>query len=849
MNADRSRKQEARDKEQEARSGWGLISRRLPFAIRHLRCAMCDLPFVIGHLSFVILLLWRPLFAGQSFFWGTPLLQFVPWQRMAATMWRAGYVPLWNPLAGCGAPLAANYQAAAFYPLNLLYLLLPAEVALSWTTALHLALAGWGMYRWGRAVGLEHLPATIGAFALSGSGFLVARVALFPSMAFTFPWLAVWLWRAEILVQRQRLRDGLWLGVALGLGLLAGHAQTAFYGVLLLVAYLVFRIVQGAGRTRMCRIGGSGGKEQESSLPGTSLPIYRIPGSRGQGAGSKTCSLFIVSLLIGLSLAAVQLLPTAELMLQSQRPAGVGYDFAMTYSMWPWRLITLAAPDFFGNPARGDYWGYATYWEDAAYVGVLPLLLAVQAVLGQKRREGRTVVRPEQGVGIVRFWAVCALVALVLALGKNTPVFPFLFRHVPGFNLFQAPARWLAVTTVALAALAALGAQGWSAGRHGRREPLGVVVGVALLIAGVAAARLIPGLRPTFGLATARLGGTLAVAGALGLLRRDAAWWRTAVVAFVALDLLLFGWPLVRTVDRALYGSSTETARFLASLGMTEKLRGEPAPARVYWPTDPAHPRSEYDAEYRVRFGYLTFNDFGPRDVAYWREMREALLPNAGMLDGVATANNFDPLLVGRYADLVEAVPAAPALLRIMGVTHVASDRPWPGGEPVYASPSATLYRLPEALGRAWVVPAARQVPASEMLSALADPAFDPAAQVLLQSPNPQSAIRNPQSAIRNPQSLTLQDTPNRVTIHAVLDAPGYLVLADTWYPGWQAAVDGEPVELLRANYSFRAVAMDAGDHVIEMSYHPMSVWLGLVLSLCTLILVIAMQSVRFWRG
>ena len=135
------------------------------------------------------------------------------------------------------------------------------------------------------------------------------------------------------------------------------------------------------------------------------------------------------------------------------------------------------------------------------------------------------------------------------------------------------------------------------------------------------------------------------------------------------------------------------------------------------------------------------------------------------------------------------------------------------------------------------------------MLSALADPAFDPTAEVLLQSSNPQSAIRNPQSAIRNPQSLTLQDTPNRVTIHAVLDAPGYLVLADTWYPGWQAAVDGEPVELLRANYSFRAVAMDAGDHVIEMSYHPMSVWLGLVLSLCTLILVIAMQSVRFWRG
>jgi hypothetical protein len=829
MNADERRRTQMNadgDRKQEAKGGFAICDL--------LICRFADLRFAICHLLFVIFLLWRPLFAGQSFFWGTPLLQFVPWQRMAATMWRAGYVPLWNPLAGCGAPLAANYQAAAFYPLNLLYLLLPAEVALSWTTVLHLALAGWGMYCWGRAVGLERFPATIGAFALSGSGFLVARVALFPSMAFTFPWLAVWLWRAETLVQGRRLRDGLWLGVALGLGLLAGHAQTAFYGVLLLVAYVVFRVVQGAGRTRMRRIGGAGGEEQGSTLPGTSLPIY-------QGARSKTCSLFIVSLLIGLSLAAVQLLPTAELMLQSQRPAGVGYDFAMTYSMWPWRLITLAAPDFFGNPARGDYWGYATYWEDAAYVGVLPLLLAVQAVLGQKRREGRTTVRPEQGVSMVRFWAVCALVALVLALGKNTPVFPFLFRHVPGFNLFQAPARWLAVTTVAVAALAALGAQGWLAGRHGRRrEPLGVVVGVALLIAGVAAARLIPGLRPTFGLATARLGGTLAVAGVLGLLRRDAAWWRMAVVAFVALDLLLFGWPLVRVVDRALYGGGTETARFLASLGMTEKLRDEPAPVRVYWPTDPAHPRSEYDAEYRVRFGYLTFNDFGPRDVAHWREMREALLPNAGMLDGVATANNFDPLLVGRYADLVEAVPAAPGLLRIMGVTHVASDRPWPGGEPVYTSPSATLYRLPAALGRAWVVPAARQVPAGETLSALADPAFDPAAQVLLEAPisNLQSPTSNFQSPTSNFQPPILQDTPNRVTIHAVLDAPGYLVLADTWYPGWQATVDGVPAEILRANYAFRTLRLEAGEHMVEMVYRPTLVLVGGVVSLVALVLL-----------
>ena len=781
---------------------------RITFHVSRFRSLVVFLPLAI----FSSLLLWRVLFAGEAFFWGTPLLQFVPWQRMAAAMWRGGHLPLWNPLVGCGAPLAANYQTGAFYPLNLLYLLLPAEVALSWTTALHLMLAGWGMYRWCRAVGLDRFPALVGALAFEGSGFLVARAALFPSVAFTFPWLAVWLWRAEVLVRRGRSRDALWLGLTLGLGLLAGHAQTAFYGGLLLAAYFAFRILREAG-SRWAE--GQRGRGAERSW--SSVVVH--------------CSLFIVSLIIGVGLAAAQLFPTVELMLSSQRSAGVGYDFGMTYSLWPWRLITFAAPDFFGNPGRGDYWGYATYWEDAGYVGVLPLLLAAWAVVGMKRGS--------RGAGQVVFWAIGAIVALVLALGKNAPVFPFLFRHVPGFDLFQAPARWLAVTTVALAALAALGAQSWPTGHRGHRlGALGVVVGLALALGGLAAPRVVPGIPTTFGPATARLGGTLVVAGALMLLRRDAAWWQAAVGIFVVVDLLLFGWSLVPSVDRSLYRDVT-----LAAI----HLEYEPGPvARLYWPTDPNHLNREYDAEYRVKFGHLTFDDFGPRDVDYWWRMREALLPNAGMLDGVATANNFEPLLVDRYADLLEAAVEAPPLLRLMGVTHIASDRPWSGGEEVgdRGLGVARLYRLPDTLGRAWVVPAARRVPPDEMLVVLADPTFDPAAEVLLE----EAVSRGQEARSSVEYRVSLQDTPNGVTIRAVLDTPGYLVLADTWYPGWQATVDGEPADILRANYAFRAVWLDAGEHTVEMVYRPALVLAGGAISLVALaVLVVGLLWTARW--
>jgi hypothetical protein len=441
---------------------------------------------------------------------------------------------------------------------------------------------------------------------------------------------------------------------------------------------------------------------------------------------------------------------------------------------------------------------------------------------------------PQRGATV--FWLSAAVLSLVLALGDNTPVFPFLFRYVPTFSLFQAPARWLAVTTVSLASLAAIGAQRWPAGRfRQRRGALGIVFGVALLIGGLAAPRFASHqLLEAFGSATLRLGVTLIAAGVLILAWREKAvrqahgraWWRIAVAAFVALDLLFFGWPLVPSVDRSLYQGSTDTSDILAQ---------ETDPVRVYWPTDPSHRNRRLDAESRVKFTYLSFGAFGPRDVDYWWEMREAVFPNAGMLDGISLVNNFEPLLVGRYADVLRVAMKAPDLVPVMGATHVASDEPWPGGEPIHAVGDVTLYRLPGAPGRAWVVPSARQVTSDDFLTALSEPEFDPTAEVLLET-----LVSDSQSPVSSLQSLALQDGANRVTIRVSLDAPGYLVLADTWYPGWRATVDGRPAEILLANHAFRAVLLDGGEHVVEMVYRPSSVLVGGAVSLVAVMALVA---------
>ncbi len=81
------------------------------------------LPWVLVILG-PFLLFGRMLIRGEVLFWGTPLLQFVPWRQFAFQTLRQGYLPLWNPLLGMGAPLMANYQTALLYPPNFLILLI-----------------------------------------------------------------------------------------------------------------------------------------------------------------------------------------------------------------------------------------------------------------------------------------------------------------------------------------------------------------------------------------------------------------------------------------------------------------------------------------------------------------------------------------------------------------------------------------------------------------------------------------------------------------------------------------------------------------------------------------------------
>ena len=731
------------------------------------------LPWIAAVLGPAVL--FGPMLArGEAPFWGTSLLQFVPWRTLALRILGTGHLPLWNPLLGTGAPLLANYQSALLYPPNWLMALTGPAWGGGLLTMLHLILAGAGMVVLTRRLALGTVPQTIAAVSFGLSSTLVARASFqtIVAVAAWLPWLVA---AADALAaasrdgteQRVRGRAVLACGVVLGLQWLAGHAQFSWYSILMAAGWAAVR-------------------------------GFTLGGWRGAGR-----SLLMISLaaILGFSLSAAQLLPTAEYLQQSSRGTGLDPDYALTYSLWPWRLFGWLVPGLFGSPASGDYWGYGTYWEDALYIGILPFLLAVFGLLRAAVGRGP---RPE----LARFLAAVFIGAHILALGKNTPLYPLLFRSMPTFDLFQAPARWGLLAVFAASLLAALAADRWGPlkGRGLYWARLGTAGAAAFAISAWLTGPRLSGVEPTFIRAFALAGTLAAVAGALALLRGAAPGmrWSLAVTAFLLLDLCLTGKGLNPSAPLSLFSGETDLGRETGSAH------------RVYMPSD---------VEYELKFWrFFRFDSYDPG--VDWRMIREAGLPNTLLLESIPSADNFDPLLSARYVAFRQALERLPEnrqgdLLALMDV----------GWRAVADSGQAEGVRYLPAAGaaRARLVPTGRWIEGNQQaLDLVMSEGFDPGYVVVLEGAEPEGI---PLQGTSGTAELVAQEDPNRVTICVDSHGGGWLVVSDAYYPGWQARVDGAPTAIYPADGLFRAVWVSAGPHQVDFVYRPASAQIGALIT------------------
>ena len=725
------------------------------------------LPLLI--LALALAAVFYRLLIGEAFFWGLPSLQFYPWREYAFDLLRAGQLPLWNSMNGAGAPLFANYQSSLLYPLSWIGFILPLAQTMSVVAMLHLFIAGWGMWRFTGELKFSSLGSGVSALAFGMTAYLVARLGTYPVVQ-TAAWLPWMLWATVRILESGRTRSAGLLAIFTALLLLAGHAQTAWYSLLLTGLFALWWTL-------------------------THRPIRWL-----------RLAIVAVCMALGAGVAALQLVATAELLRQSQRSGGVDFDYAMNFSYAPARILNMFAPNVFGTPANGTYITGGAFFEDAVYIGLIPLIAALTALIGWLTELRRRAAEHSTVYAAAPFWFLIVIVAFVFALGTNSPIFPFLYRNIPTFNLFQGPVRWHLCTVFGLSVLAGMGVTAWGRSRRRRRWAvrLTVACGAASALAILALLFFPSTIKAVTLLEQAAIAvGLLGVIGGLLTLSqpdpdtRAHERWSTIVLIVVAADLIWAAWGLNPTVPASFYQAMPPT------YGQT----------RNYWTKD---------GEETVKFKQLfRFNDYRTA-VEKQSEVRLSELPNLNILDRVPLLNNFEPLLIGHFAeyvDLIEATKSKP-LLQAAGVGAV------------YAP---DLQPLDQAGTRAWLVTAVcwHQDEAS-LKAALSNPSWKPDQQLQMLGEGNCDAPE-----VAGGQVASLSDNGNLVTVHVDAAHDSWLILADTDYPGWHASVDGAETPIYRANLNFRAVQVDAGVHDVRFDYRPDWLLPGALVSAVSLLIAL----------
>ena len=340
----------------------------------------------------------------KNFLITDPVRQQYPWRELAVSIMKQGELPLWNPYQMSGTPLFGNLQSAALYPLNVLYWLIPFQMAWTALVILQPLLALLFMYLYLKEMKLFSMSATFGAVIFAFSGFFIAWLE----------WntiLHVILWLPLLLLALEKLRvklSLLWSTIfifALSSSFLAGHLQVFFYVSLVLMAYLVTILYRSKSKGKLVLL------------------------------LSALCSLFAV-------VTSLQWIQFVKFYLQSAREIDQALWQREGWFIPAKHLVQFIAPDFFGNPATLNYWGVWNYGEFIGYVGIAGLVFALLAII--YRKDKKTFFYTGLLIGSILFATNNVVAQLPFRLG------------IPLIGTSQ-PTRLLAIMDFSLAVLAAFG--------------------------------------------------------------------------------------------------------------------------------------------------------------------------------------------------------------------------------------------------------------------------------------------------------------------------------------------------------------------------------------------------------
>jgi hypothetical protein len=658
--------------------------------------------------------------------------------------------------------------------------------------------------------------ATVAGLTFGFGGFLMAQVANLNIMTGAV-WLPLILVGVILTCRQRSWLVALLAGIPLALQIFTAQPQIVFYTLITICGYGLYRVIADLGQTD-------------------------LPSGRRIRATGHTIALLAVIILSGLLLAAPQLLPTLELQQLSVRSQERGLGFLTENSLPPLMWLNLLMPSAFGNNVTG-FKGGDPFQEDFIYAGFIPLLLALFS-LGQRRRRD------------LPFFILLLIGGALLAMGRATPLYQSIVQFLPGFALFRIPARWLMVVNLALAVLAGFGLQQFLQKGLSRRQLAAILLWCGFLVVAL-------GLGWTFREDLANLS------------RHWSEFYQKSLA--VLLDggysinpiyrhRLLMSWLIGLTVPVFLLVTNLVITAIIFTLYATHKISASTfstlliiglsldliaAGGTTINPTQPDSWWHQLSGGAQYVLDHVEDERVFPLGMGSEKLTVSHLGQYFPSVYRVRSAGGHgSSLMLHRIHEFLDKAHPVQAI-RLLGVRYVLTEGRM--GEdaaatyPIaYSDDASYVYENQAPTPRVFVVHEMIGVDTSaEALAYFETANLDPLQTVVLET---KAELPRPGPAPARSTAAITRETTQALEIEVDAAADGYLVLLDTYYPGWVAKVDGVTTPIHRANYVGRAVFVPAGIHTVTFEYRPFSFALGVGLAMLGL-LSLAGLTVRYtWR-
>src|SRR5579875_2084118 len=713
---------------------------------------------------------------------------------------------LWTTSVLAGFPVGADPEVQTFYPLNVLFSLLP--FGWNWLTISAYVIASFTSY--------------LLAYRLTGLHFpSIAALVVWGMIAFFVIHACAWLPLLLLAVLELKAGGGFpWVvagAAATALSALSGHPQMTFYGLAIACGYAIW-----------------------SSLP--------LESWRARAVFLASCAVMLV---LGAGLAAVQYVPTLELAMLSKR-LHMSYLVFSSYCIYPFQLVQLFYPMVMGGSpgtAYGvGYFGPPGLETPAHFVGLLPIFLSVIAFFAKSHRHE------------TRFWILAGALSLLLSMGDATPLGRLTYA-LPVYQHLRCPYRRIIAFVLAASLLSALALRAIELKLVSRKLVVRVIVfGAALVVSllfpilqftdlankrahelGMAPVGFYPWANPATGVPLIVL--ALSAAALLFWMGRPGSQAaRAALAAALLIDLGSYGWfsfwrtesysPDLLTVPAPLlpYREKlvTELQRCLPARGRSGGWLECPPTISRLW-------------------GVPSVSGHGP---LITQRMHELMMMAEG---GFVEQPSVAPL--GCAPDLTAVRFGFAPADRATGYAGFFEDPSDPGHWAKAGDlPGAAAYENRRAMPRCWLVPAIAVLSPDEILQVIHrrlmpdGSRFHPGKIALVEEPVPLAGAGH--AGTGRARVTSLKDMQEEIEVDC--PRPAFLVASDSFYPGWTATVDGIKTRLYQTDYVLRGVAVPAGRHVVRFQFVPLSYYWGLggtALSLIVLRLGWALSRARRRRA